>query len=69
MKVIFVIVGVILLSLGLTAIPRLVGLIGQEDSSKVMGRATVVAFELAIGGWLLYYGIRSLLRTKKSERH
>lgn len=58
MKIAGIVIGSLLLLLGLSRVPNLVSLMGNEDDAKLLGRAIVIGAEIVIGGCLLAYGIR-----------
>jgi hypothetical protein len=60
--VLFLGLGALLLLVGLSSLPRLLGRIGEEDEAKVIGRALVVGFEVLLGLGLVVIGIRSTRR-------
>jgi hypothetical protein len=59
MKIVCAVIGALFLLLALSALPRLFGLIGQEEDAKVIGRGCFILCEVAIGAGLVYFGIRS----------
>jgi hypothetical protein len=64
MKVIGIVLGALLLMLGLSRIPNLLSLVGNEDEAKLTGRALVVGAELVIGVGLIVYGVRGKRRSR-----
>ena len=64
--VLLIVLGCLLLLVGLSSLPRLLGRIGQEEDAVVMGRAFVVGFEILLGLGLVVIGIRSARGGKES---
>jgi hypothetical protein len=57
MRVVCIVIGVVLLYVGMTSLPRVVGAIGADDGMGGLGRGGLMLFELAFGVGFIGYGI------------
>lgn len=62
MKIVAIVIGVLLLLVGLGGIPRFLLHAKEEEGPELSGRATCIGCETVAGAWLIFYGIRGLVR-------
>jgi hypothetical protein len=63
MKIAGIVVGSLLLMVGLSSLPRLVGHIGNEDVFVLLGRFSCLGCEILGGSAIIFYGIRGLIQS------
>ena len=61
-KVASIVFGLLLLLLGLIRVPEIASRIGNEGGAELLGGATFVSLEIVVGGWLVFRGVRGLVR-------